>query len=101
MPAAMHRHAVDPIDAEKEKPIFRSFAPGGVVGKGADHFHIHSLALQKFAESDVVGRNSRDFRRVVYAPNDYAHLNRSVLRCLGAAAQLVRFCQGEKFVDCV
>src|SRR5437016_11631135 len=56
--------------------------PCGVIRKRRHHLDVVTVALQKFAERDVVRRNPGYFRGVIDAPNNNAHRPRLIFHRL-------------------
>ena len=60
--------------------IFGALTPRRVIRERRHQLDVVTVALQKFAESDVMRRDSGYFGGVIDAPNDNAHRPRSVFR---------------------
>ena len=70
VPATMDLDAVNSVGAIKETSIFGPLTPGGIVSERRNRLDFLALALQEFAEGDVVRRDPGYFRRIIDAPND-------------------------------
>ena len=73
MPAAMHRHAIDPIGAVENTAVLRLFLPFRIVGKRRYHLDVVAGLAQELADRHVVWSDAGDLRRIIDSPNNDAH----------------------------